>query len=41
MAAVGIGAARNAALLAARILSLKYLSVAEAYDKYRRELEGN
>ena len=41
VAAVGIGAAKNAALLAARILSLKYLSVAEAYDKYRRELEGN
>jgi len=41
VAAVGIGAARNAALLAARILSLKYLSVAEAYDKYRQELEGN
>jgi 5-(carboxyamino)imidazole ribonucleotide mutase len=38
---VGINNSRNAALLAARILSIKYPSVAEAYEKYRRELEAS
>lgn len=38
---VGIGNAKNAALLAARILSIKYSPVAEAYEKYRRELEAS
>ncbi|MEW6142976.1 MAG: 5-(carboxyamino)imidazole ribonucleotide mutase [Chloroflexota bacterium] len=38
---VGIGNAKNAALLAARILSIKYASVAEAYEKYRKELEAS
>lgn len=37
---VGIGGAKNAALLAARILSLKYPAIAEAYQKYSQELEG-
>jgi 5-(carboxyamino)imidazole ribonucleotide mutase len=41
VAAVGIGGAKNAALLAARILALKYPKVAEAYRKYREELEGS
>ncbi len=39
VASVGIGAAKNAALLAARILALKYPAVDEACQKYRRELE--
>jgi 5-(carboxyamino)imidazole ribonucleotide mutase len=41
VASVGIGGAKNAALLAARILALKYPKVAEAYRKYREELEGS
>ena len=41
VASVGIGGAKNAALLAARILALKYPRVAEAYRKYREELEGS
>lgn len=38
---VGINNAKNAALLAARILSIKHSSVAESYEKYRRELEAS
>jgi len=38
---VGIGGAKNAALLAARILSIKYSAVAEAYAKYQKELEAS
>jgi len=38
---VGIGGAKNAALLAARILSIKHPSVTEAYKKYRKELEAS
>ena len=36
--AVGSWGARNAAFLAAQILGLKYESVREAYDEYRRGL---
>jgi len=38
---VGIGGAKNAALLAARILSIKHPSVIKAYEKYRKELEAS
>jgi 5-(carboxyamino)imidazole ribonucleotide mutase len=38
VASVGIGNAKNAALLAARILALKHPKIARAVDKYRREL---
>ncbi len=37
VACVGIGAARNAALLAAAILSLKHEDIRRAYEGYRRE----
>lgn len=40
VACVGIGGARNAALLAAQILGLKYDKIREAYEKYRKELAG-
>lgn len=40
VACVGIGGARNAALLAAQILGLKYDRIRKAYDKYRQELAG-
>ena len=40
VACVGIAAARNAALLAAQILGLKYDRIKEAYDKYRQGLAG-
>ena len=36
--AVGEWGARNAALLAAQILGLKYATIREAYDAYRRRL---
>ena len=36
VACVGIGAARNAALLAAAILSLKHEDIRRAYEAYRR-----
>lgn len=36
--AVGSAGAKNAAYLAAEILGLKYDSIREAYDKYRKEL---
>lgn len=40
VACVGIGASgvKNAALLAAQILALKYSKIKEAYQKYRRSL---
>ncbi|MCX8126267.1 MAG: 5-(carboxyamino)imidazole ribonucleotide mutase [Dehalococcoidia bacterium] len=37
---VGIGNSKNAALLAARILSIKHPSIAKAYEEYRKELEA-
>jgi 5-(carboxyamino)imidazole ribonucleotide mutase len=39
--AVGSWGAKNAAYLAAEILSLKYDDVREAYDKYRNSLQGD
>jgi len=38
VACVAIDGAKNAALLAAAILSLKHEKIREAYEKYRREL---
>ena len=38
--AIGTTGAKNAAYLAAEILSLKYDKIREAYGKYRRELQG-
>ena len=38
VASVGIGGAKNAALLAAEILGLKYESVKKAYEEYRKKL---
>lgn len=40
VAAVGIGAAKNAAFLAAEILSIKHTEIRQAYEKYRTELQG-
>lgn len=40
VAAVGIGAAKNAAFLAAGILSIKHTEIRQAYEKYRTELQG-
>jgi len=40
VACVGIGNARNAALLAAQIMGLKYDKIRKAYDEYRQELAG-
>lgn len=39
--AVGAAGARNAAYLAAEILSLKYDEIREAYEKYRSRLQGD
>ena len=39
--AIGAAGAKNAAYLAAEILGLKYDNIREAYQKYRRELQGN
>jgi 5-(carboxyamino)imidazole ribonucleotide mutase len=39
--AIGSAGARNAAYLAAAILSLKYDKIREAYEKYRRDLQGD
>jgi 5-(carboxyamino)imidazole ribonucleotide mutase len=39
--AVGTAGAKNAAYLAAEILSVKYDAVGEAYANYRRELQGD
>jgi 5-(carboxyamino)imidazole ribonucleotide mutase len=38
VACVGIGNAKNAALLAAQILGLKYPKIAEAYEEFRKKL---
>jgi len=38
--AVGSTGAKNAAFLAAEILGLKHKSIREAYDKFRRDLQG-
>ncbi len=38
VACVGIGGAKNAAYLAAEILSLKYEKIKKSYEKYRKEL---
>ena len=39
--AIGIAGAKNAAYLAAEILSLKYDKIKEAYQKYRSDLQGD
>ena len=41
VATVGINGAKNAALLAARILALKHDSIKKAAEAYRRELAGD
>ena len=38
--AIGTAGAKNAAYLAAEILSLKYDKIGKAYEKYRAELQG-
>jgi 5-(carboxyamino)imidazole ribonucleotide mutase len=38
--AIGIAGAKNAAYLTAEILGLKYDKVRNAYEKYRRQLQG-
>ena len=38
--AIGSAGAKNAAYLAAEILSLKYDDIGKAYEKYRNELHG-
>ena len=38
--AIGSAGAKNAAYLAAEILGLKHDKIREAYDKYRKELQG-
>ena len=40
VACVGIGAAKNAALLAAQILGWKYEEVRAAFEDHRRKLAG-
>jgi 5-(carboxyamino)imidazole ribonucleotide mutase len=37
---VGKAGAKNAAYLAAEILGLKYPDIRDAYDKYRKGLQG-
>jgi len=39
--AIGTPGAKNAAYLAAEILSLKYDKIRKAYEKYRSELQGD
>ncbi len=39
--AIGTAGAKNAAYLAAEILSLKYDKIRDAYEKYRSELQGD
>lgn len=39
--AVGSAGAKNAAYLAAQILGLKYDRIREAYEQYRRDLQGD
>ncbi len=41
VACVAIDGAKNAALLAARILGLKHAGIRAAHEKYRRELAGS
>ena len=41
VACVGIGQAKNAALLAAEILGLKHDKIREAYEKHRHTLAGD
>jgi 5-(carboxyamino)imidazole ribonucleotide mutase len=38
--AIGTAGAKNAAYLAAEILGLKYEHISQAYQEYRRELQG-
>lgn len=38
VACVGIGGAKNAALLAAQILGVKYKDIREAYEEFKRKL---
>ena len=38
--AVGSAGAKNAAFLAAEILGLKHKSIRDAYDKFRKDLQG-
>jgi 5-(carboxyamino)imidazole ribonucleotide mutase len=38
--AIGSAGAKNAAYLAAEILGLKYDKIREAYEKYRKEMQG-
>jgi 5-(carboxyamino)imidazole ribonucleotide mutase len=38
--AIGSAGAKNAAYLAAEILGLKHDKIGQAYDKYRKELQG-
>tara|TARA_B100000315_G_scaffold177372_1_gene165917 strand:+ start:665 stop:1129 length:465 start_codon:yes stop_codon:yes gene_type:complete len=39
--AIGTAGAKNAVYLAAEILGLKYDDIREAYEKYRRKLQGD
>ncbi|MDO8567099.1 MAG: 5-(carboxyamino)imidazole ribonucleotide mutase [Dehalococcoidales bacterium] len=39
--AIGSAGAKNAAFLAAEILGIKYDTIRKAYEKYRRELQGD
>jgi 5-(carboxyamino)imidazole ribonucleotide mutase len=39
--AIGTAGAKNAAYLAAEILSLKHDEIRKAYEKYRSELQGD
>ena len=39
--AIGIAGAKNAAYLAVEILGLKYDEIGKAYEKYRRDLQGD
>ena len=39
--AIGTAGAKNAAYLAAEILSLKYNNIQKAYEKYRSDLQGD
>lgn len=41
VACVGIGGAKNAALLAAQILGVKYQEIREAYEEYKRKLSSS
>lgn len=39
--AIGTAGVKNAAYLAAEILSLKYDKIRQAYEKYRSDLQGD